>query len=149
MSLLLRHTILITLSALISWWFLLRTAEDETAPVSEPRMEEARDLAIDLMPFLAPEEEVAEATPAPAPQAEPIETEPEQPEPEPAPQEEPVDEPESTPPPPERGDPEGEGAEAEPAVEAETADEVREREANEMMTNPVLVDSTCFFGTVP
>ena len=139
MSLLLRHTLLIALSALISWWFLLRTAEDVAEPVNEPRVEEARDLAIDLMPFLAPEEEMAEATPAPAPQSEPIETEPEQPAP--APQEEPVEEPESTPPPPERGDPEGEGEQAEPEVETETAEEVREREANAMMTNPELVEA--------
>lgn len=136
MSLLLRHTLLIALSALLSWWFLLRATVDETAPPAEPRTEESRELTIDLIPFFASEEQVAAAPSEPEPEAQAAAPAPEPLAPAPEPEEVPD---EVAPPPPERGDPEGEGEETESVTE--TAEEARDREASEMMANPELVET--------
>jgi hypothetical protein len=100
-KLLLRHSLLIVVSAALSWWLLLGRAPIETAPVREIPL--PVPLVLEPLPP-APEAAAPPAqAPAPAPQAE-----------EAAPESEPVEEvaAEEVPPPSELGTPEGEGDEA-------------------------------------
>ena len=139
MSVVLRHTALIALAAFLSWWILLRAPADR-AVQAESTGKEAAELALDLVPYLATEEEVAEATVSPqaeeAAKLEP-ETAPAPPIPEPVAADPEVEEPEAQAPPPEKGTPEG-NEESETASPI-AAEEASVREVLEFMENTELL----------